>query len=190
MMPFIGFVVGYVFAFADYYGILENWQLVGKLDDNISQIIGVEEGGKLYVSTEKGDIYSLKFGQLYSYGFNYHGAMTLAPQISWEKEQPGTFELISPRRPWYPDFITMPPLFRVKQLYELEYVYRIEGKGEAKYALAGDGSLWMWNHETSGLSGLILYFCPFMGFIAGITVMLLIRGVKNAHHGLADEHTT
>jgi hypothetical protein len=67
MMPLLGLVVGYVFAYAD-----------------------------------------------------YHGTMAFTPLISWEKEQPATFDLISPKRPWYPDYITLPPLFRVKQSYGLE----------------------------------------------------------------------
>jgi hypothetical protein len=178
MIPFLAAGLGFAFAYAYLYGVLETWQFVGRPDENIVRIIGIQEGGKLFVSTESGRHYSLQTAQLYFYGLHYHGAVALSPKISWEKEQLEPIDLVSTRQPWYPDFVTLPPLFRVNQIYELEYVYRTEGKGEVRYALTEDGNLWMWNHEISGLSGLILYFYPFFGFLVGLTVVLVIKGVK------------
>jgi hypothetical protein len=101
----------------------------------------------------------------------------LPPKVFWEKEQLEPLDLVSRRQPLGPNFVTLPPFFRVKQIYELEYVYKTEGKGEVRYALTEDGNIWMWKHEISGLSGLILYFYPFFGFVLGLTVVLVIKGV-------------
>jgi hypothetical protein len=180
MIPLLASIVGYAFAYAYHYGLLETWQFVGRPDENIVQIIGIQEGGKLFVSTETGTHYSLETGQLYPYGLHYHGAVVLPPKISWEKEQLEPVDLVSPRPPWYPNFVNISPFFRVKQIYELEYVYRTEGKGEVRYALTEDGNLWMWNHEITGLSGLILYFYPFLGFVVGLTVVLGACGYLRA----------
>jgi hypothetical protein len=188
MIPFLAAVAGYAFAYADYYGLLETWQFVGRPDENIVRIIGIQEGGKLFVSTETGMLYSLETGQLYSSGFHYHGAVVLPPKIAWEKEHFEPVALVSPRQPLGPDFVTLPPLFRVNQIYELEYVYRTEGKGEVRYALASDGNLWMWNKEISGLYGLILYFYPFFGFVVGLTVVLVIKGVTWLKRGNLFNH--
>jgi hypothetical protein len=177
MLPLLATVAGYAFAYAHHYGLLETWQFVGRPDENIVQIIGIQEGGKLFVSTETGTHYSLETGQLYSYGFHYHGAVILPPKVFWEKEQLEPLDLVSRRQPLGPNFVTLPPFFRVKQIYELEYVYKTEGKGEVRYALTEDGNIWMWKHEISGLSGLILYFYPFFGFVLGLTVVLVIKGV-------------
>jgi len=81
------------------------------------------------------------------------------------------------------DFITLPPLFKFEQLYELEYQYKVEGKGRVKFALATDGNLWIWNHKIAGLTALVYYFFPVMGFLVGSAVAMFIKGV-NWHKGL------
>ena len=55
----------------------------------------------------------------------------------------------------------------------------MESKGEVKFALAADGNLWMWNHQIEGLTGAVLFFfCPVMGFLAGLVVVLIVIGVN------------
>jgi hypothetical protein len=62
----------------------------------------------------------------------------------------------------------------VEQLFELDYIYRFEGKGEVKFVLAPDGNIWMWRHQISGLTGLIKIFYPFCGFLAGLAAVFMI----------------
>jgi len=133
------------------------------------RIIGIKEGRKLLVATET--------GKLYSFGFYYGGEVALPPHLSWEKEQVDTVDTVS-HSDWGADFITLPPLSQVEQLYELEYQYKVEGKGEVKFALAADGNLWMWNHQIAGLTGLVYYFYPVMGFLVGSAVALFTKGVN------------
>jgi len=57
-------------------------------------------------------------------------------------------------------------------------VYDFEGKGEVKFALAADGNLWMWNHQISGMTGVIFDFAPVMGFLAGLVVVLIVTRVN------------
>jgi hypothetical protein len=44
MLPLLATVAGYAFAYAHHYGLLETWQFVGRPDENIVQIIGIQEG--------------------------------------------------------------------------------------------------------------------------------------------------
>lgn len=169
ILPLLGFVLGLAYAYIVFNGLLATWHFVGKPDENIVRIIGIKEGRKLLVTTETGEIYS--------FGFYYRGKVALPPQLSWEKEQLDTVDPVS-HSDWGADFITLPPLFQVEQLYELEYLYKVEGKGEVKFALAADGNLWMWNHQNAGLAGLVYYFFPVMGFLVGSAVALFIKGVN------------
>ena len=57
-------------------------------------------------------------------------------------------------------------------------MYEFEGKGEVKFALAADGNLWTWNHQIEGMTGAVFFFCPVMGFLAGLVVVLIIIGVN------------
>jgi hypothetical protein len=133
-------------------------------------------------------------GRIYSFEFYYRGEVALSPQLSWEKEQNDTVDPVSHLNYYGEDFVTLPPLFRVEQLYELEYLYNVEGKGEVKFALAGDGNLLMWNHHIAGLTGLAYYFYPVTGFLVGLVVALLIKGINWLKgkalfiHGKFDNH--
>ena len=168
VLPLIGFVLGLAYAYIFFNGIFATWHFVGKPDENIVRIIGINEGRKLLVATET--------DKLYSFGFYYRGEVALPPQLSWENEQIDTVDKVS-RSDLGADFITLPPLFQVEQLYELEYQYKVEGKGRVKFALATDGNLWMWNHKIAGLTALVYYFFPVMGFLVGSAVAMFIKGV-------------
>lgn len=181
ILPILGFLLGHAYAYIFYKGITATWHIVGKPDENIVRIIGIRDGRKLLVATETGNIYSFEF--------RYREEVALPPQIKWEKEQLDTVDAVSRLNLW-PDFITLQPRFQVKQLYELEYVYKVEGKGEVKFALAADGIVWMWNHQIAGLTGMVGYFYPVTGFLVGLAIALLIKGanwLKSKHRFIQRE---
>jgi hypothetical protein len=170
LLPLLGIVLGYGYAYVFFHGLLETWQFVGKPEEDIARIIGIRDGRKLLIATETGKIYSFEF--------YYQGQVRLAPQLSWEKEQLDTVDPASRFEYYGADFISLPPPFQVEQLYDLQYVYRVEGKGEVKFALASDGNLWMWNHQIAGLTGLVFDFYPVIGFLVGLAIALFIAGVN------------
>ncbi len=36
----------------------------------------------------------------------------------------------------------------------------------------------MWNHQIAGLTGVVFYFDPVMGFLAGLVVVLIVTRVN------------
>jgi hypothetical protein len=179
VLPVLGFVLGYAYAYMFFHGLLETWRFVGKPDENIARIYGIRQARKLLVATETGNIYSLEFGKISFNGFYYEGEVALPPQPAWEKEEHDTVDPAHPLQYYGADFFTWPPLFQVAQLYEAAYLYNFEDKGEVKFALAADGNLWMWNHQIEGLTGAVyFYFAPVMGFLAGLVVVLIVIGVN------------
>ena len=169
-LPLSGIVLGYAWAYIFFHGLSATWQLVGQPGEAIVRIIGSKEGRKLLVATE--------MGKLFSFGFREGEEVALPPQLSWDKEGVGTVDKVSPFQYYGADFYTLPPLFQVKQIYELEYLYRVEGKAAVKFALAADGNLWMWHHQIAGLTGAVFTYFPVMGFMAGALVSLFIIGVN------------
>ncbi len=170
--------MGYAYAYVFFHGLLETWRFVGKPDENIARIYGIRDARKLLVATETGKIFSFEFGKISFNGFIYVGEVALPPQPAWDKEEYDAVDPVHPLQYYGADFFTWPPLFQVVQLYEAAYLYREEGKGEVKFALADDGNLWMWNHQIAGLTGLVFYFYPVMGFLAGLAVVLIVIGVN------------
>jgi hypothetical protein len=61
ILPLIGFVFGYAYAYIFFHGSLEPCQYVGNPDENIVQIIGIRGRRKLLVATEPGNIHSFEF---------------------------------------------------------------------------------------------------------------------------------
>jgi hypothetical protein len=179
ILPVLGFVLGYAYAYLFFHGLLEDWHFVGKPDENIVHIDGIREARKLLVTTETGKIYSFEFGKIFVNEFNtYEGEVALPPQPTWEKEEHNTVDKVRRLEYYGADFFSLPPRFRVEKLYELAYLYKVEGKGEVKFALADDGNLWMWNHQIAGLTGLVFFFYPVTGFLAGLAVVLIFIGVN------------
>ncbi len=179
VLPVLGFVLGYAYAYLYFHGLLETWHFVGKPDENIVRILGIREARKLLVATETGKIYSFEFGNIFLNEFyRYEGEVALPPQPSWEEEAHDTVDPVRPLEYYGADFFTWPPLFQVVQRYEAAYLYDVEGKGEVKFTLAADGNLWMWNHQIAGLTGVVFQFYPVMGFLAGLVVVLIVKGVN------------
>ena len=179
VLPVLGFVLGYAYAYMFFHGLLETWRFVGKPDENIARIYGIRDARKLLVATETGKIFSFEFGKIFFNRFSYEGEVALPIQPVWEKAEHDTVDPAHPLQYYGADFFTWPPLFQVEQLYEAAYLYEFEGKGEVKFALAADGNLWMWNHQIEGMTGAVyFYFAPVMGFLAGLVVVLIVIGVN------------
>jgi len=170
ILPLLGLGLGYAYAYLFFHGLLKIWHFVGKPNENIVRIIGIKEGRKLIVKTETSKIYSFEF--------LFGEEVALPNQFSWKIEQLDTVDPVTHLNYYGANFFTLPPLFQIKQLYGMEYLYIVEGKGEVKFALAADGNLWMWNHQIAGLTGLVFFFDPIMGFLIGLGVILFIIGVN------------
>jgi hypothetical protein len=178
ILPIPGIVLGYACAYLSFHGLFETWYFVGKPNENITRMRGISEANKLLVATETGKLYSFEFGRIFYNGFHYEGEAALPPQPAWEKEALDAIDPVHALQYYGADFFSWPPLFQVEQLYQMEYLYRVEGKGEVKFALAADGNIWMWNHQIAGLTGLVFFFYPVIGFLFGAAAALLILGVR------------
>ena len=164
-----GFVLGLILAFITFNGLLSPWHLVGSPGEEIQRILGIQDGQRLIVETAAGKIYSL--------GFIQKGEVALSPTPVWKQEQQA---VVDPHAQieWGPDFIALPPLFQVEQLYEFGFPYKVEGKSEVRFVLTADGLIWMWDHQVAGLTGLVYYFYPVIGFLAGLNAAILILGIN------------
>jgi hypothetical protein len=168
-LPLLGLAVGYIYAHMVYTGLLVTWHPIGQPGEAIVQILGFRDPNKFLVSTGTGEVYSFEYP--------YLEKRALPPKISWETEQDLTVDDLPQIQYDVADFATLAPPFQAVQLFEMEYIYHIEGKGELKLALAPDGNLWLWDHKISGLFGLVYFFYPAIGFLIGLTVVVLIYGI-------------
>ncbi|RPI85040.1 MAG: hypothetical protein EHM41_11845 [Chloroflexi bacterium] len=169
LLPLLGLLTGYAYAHIFFNGIFAPWHLVGKPGKNIERIIGIRDVEKIIVAAESGDVYSLEF--------MHQGEVALPSQLLWEAERADMVDSAY-SKDWGEDFRTLPPPFSVKQLIMLEYVYKVEGRGEVKFALDDDGNLWMWNHAIAGLTGLVYFFHPVIGLMVGLVVVLVVFGIN------------
>jgi hypothetical protein len=170
LLPLLGCVLGYVYAYVFFHGLLEIWHPAGKPEEDVTQILGVRDARDVLVATETGKIYSFAFA-----GAD-EGTLWLPPV--WKREDRDSSQPVAQIRYYGADFFTWPPLFPVVQLYEMEYIYKVEGKGEVKFALAADGQVWVWKHRIAGLTGLVFYYYPAAGLLAGLFAALGIKGRK------------
>lgn len=168
-LPFLGLVLGYVYAYLLFHGLLEIWHRVGGPEEHIVQIIDVTDAGKLFVTTETGKTFSLAFT------FTDGEKISLSFPMVWNREDHVSGEPMPPIQYYGADFFTLPPLFQVEQLYQIEYIYEWEGKGAVKFALDANGNLWIWEHQIAGLTGLVLYYYPLIGFFAGLFAIPVIK---------------
>jgi hypothetical protein len=129
------------------------------------RILGIHDGRKVVVATVSGRIYSLVFSD--------QGEVYRTAPGAWQIEPPAALDPVSKFEYYGADFISLPPLFTVAQLYDFQYLYQWEGKGEVKFALAGDGNLWRWSHAIAGLTGIIYYYYPTIGFLIGLAAAFL-----------------
>jgi hypothetical protein len=169
LLPLMGALLGLACAHIRYTGLLQPWQQVGSLGEPVRRIIGVQDGNKLLVETAT--------GAAFSFAFTPQGISLLPSKIIWERQaQPEVDAAVSLGYSGA-DFITLPPRFEVRQVYMHEYIYKVEGKGEAHFALDEDGNVWLWAHRIAGLTGLVYTFYPAFGGLAGLALALGIWGV-------------
>jgi len=160
------FVLGIVVALMRNYGLTTTWHFLGKPDEQVAKIIGISEGHKLLVSTTTGHVYS----------FEFYPWMSIPFHPSWIKENLSNLE-VDPVQSWGADFVTLPPLFRVIQIFDMEYQL-VEGIGEVKFALSEEGDLWIWNHTRGNFSNLLYIFFSIIGLALGAIIVLLFKGIK------------
>jgi hypothetical protein len=165
MLPLLGAILGFFWADIEFKGTLKIWRLIGSPGEKVVEILGIRAGRSVLVESEAGSIYSLLF-------WDGEKARFTQP-LQWEKELSASVDRPMMFRYYGADFTPLSPLFRIQQLYEHEYLYRVEGKGEVKFALDPVGNVWMWSHEIAGLTGLVYYYYPVFGFLLGLAVLLI-----------------
>jgi hypothetical protein len=180
IFPVLGILLGYAFAYLFFHGFLATWQFAGNPGEKIVSIHGIRKAGNLLVNTQTGKSFSLEFGNfiINEFSNNYEGEFALQAQPKWEEELLDSIEPVRHLEYYGADFFTLPPHFRVQQLYDWTYIYRVEGKGEVKFALAADGNLWVWNHQIAGLTGLVFYLYPVIGFFAGLVIVRIVAAAN------------
>jgi hypothetical protein len=164
ILPLLGIVLGILSAFVLIHGLAETWQFVGKPSSKIDKIIGLV-GKDLFVSTDKGEVYYLPM---------LWGTGNLIPiPVRWVKEENTNIEPDPIRKYGSFDFIALPPLFKVKQIYEID-IPMTEGRSIIKFALSEDGNLWAWQYSTGSLAPLTYFIFPIIGGIAGLILAISI----------------
>jgi hypothetical protein len=169
LLPILGALLGLACAHIRYTGLLQPWQQVSSPGEPVNQIIGVRDGQKLLVETNTGAVYSLALSP--------QAEDLLPANLSWQPETENRVDTIHLLNYYGADFITLPPHFEVQQVYMHEFIYKVEGKGEAHFALDEDGNVWLWTHHIAGLTGVVYYFYPGVGFLAGLALAAGIWGV-------------
>ncbi len=167
LLPVFGIAMGVAIAFVFIHGLSVTWQFLGNPSEKISQIIGFVGGYNLFVEAESGNVYSI---QCFTY---MNGRKSLPRPIEW-KHEPKNSVTPDPERKPFMKFISLPLLFKVKQVYEMDYVL-VEGEHLVKFALSEDGNLWMWNYGQGGLAGLTYIIFPLIGLILGSLLALVIK---------------
>jgi hypothetical protein len=166
IIPVLGIIFGVIYAYMFIHGLVVTWHFVGKPSENIARIIGIVGGHNLFVETETGNIYSIKY---YNYA-NLHDSLPLP--IEWKKEVNSNIQP-DPQRTPNMKFVSYPLLFKVKQMYEMQYPL-VEGEFLVNFALSEDGSLWMWNYGQGGMTVLTYFIFPVIGFGGGVIMALFI----------------
>ena len=169
-LPVIGMGLGYAWAYIDFHGLLKSWQLAGRPAENVARIVGIKTGPELLVESQTGRLYSL--------AWNFSKETALPSQISWENVAEEEVKMVA-AKDWGADYAALPPPFPVEQLYETEYLYKVEGKGELRAALDKDGNIWVWNHQSAGLAGVVFTFYPVYGFLIGLLIALAVSGINS-----------
>jgi hypothetical protein len=160
ILPTAGILLGLAGAYISIYGLYHTWHFIGNPSEKISRIIGTGSNGKLMVETESGNIYSLLF---------YNNARI------WNKEENLEMEF-DPDLGSSGEYISLPLLRKIDQLYVQEIIYSTENRGFVKFALV-DGNLWMYEHIFATYGGVFLILFPFFGLIMGSIIDLIIYGI-------------
>lgn len=152
--PLIGLIIGIFLAYALEVGLLETWHSLGKPPEPISRIIGANEN-TVYVLTTAGKTFSFTYFQPGGTKSN-----------TWEEVIENDYKIISNYHPGY--FISLPPLFKTIQVYELDVYPLMEAGGQVKFALSNDKTIWMWRHISMGMAVIFLPIFPVFGLGIGL----------------------
>ena len=174
--PLLLIVLTYLYGVIISNGLNVHWKLVGKPAENISKIIGYNVG-KLYFYSDSGIMYSLPY---YPWSDPDSATSNWVEDNSYKKELDPIYD--SRYKPH--KILSLPPPFRLKQIYQFDYS-ETESTKAIKFALSDDGNLWYWSVSGSGLQGfffflilafeVLVYVCALFVFCV---VFLLMKKVK------------
>jgi len=175
LLPLVGIFLGAGYSFLVEHGLTATWSKVGKPSENLTEILGVDGQVNLFVMSSSGQIYSFNFREY----FNGHDSsftdqfFKTAPAVFWKAEEnlPFTPELL--RQPTF-DFIVWPTLFKQIQAYQISKE-GIESERLIKFALSGDGNIYIWSSGIGSLSGIMYCFCSPIGFVLGILLIFIVK---------------
>jgi len=175
-LPILLIVLTYLYIIIVSNGLNVPWKIVGKPSENISKIIGYNLGvDKLYVYSVSGEMYSLPY---YRYGDPIPLPSNWVKDKNYKKELDPIFE-----NGYIPiSFLSLPPPFKVKQIYQFEF-RQIEGGSVTKFALSEDGNLWCWSVAGSGLQYFFYFLIlaiEILAYIFALFVYFIIFLTKRA----------
>jgi len=179
LLPVLGLGLGFAWAYARFNGLFETWRFLGNPGETIVRILGIQDSRRILVATDTGSLYALEFGQ--------GDGVALPAQPEWDAEPLDTVDPF-PRVGLGAYYVTWPAPFSVQQIFEREYVYKVEGVGRVMFGLASDGNLWMWYHQNAGLASLVFYFYPVMGLVVGLVAALSTYLVLRAYPKMIRSH--
>lgn len=169
LFPLIGFILCIVAVFCLDRGLFTPWKLIGRPENNISQLLGANEE-TLYVSTESGTVYSYTYWKAHSWKDSSE------PEIIWKKVMENNFKLEPNTTSSY---FTSPPLLQqIKQKYQIEVHPTIETGGIVKFYLSQDGNVWLWKQVSVGMAlPVLLIEFPFIGLIVGVILHFIVSSL-------------
>ncbi|HVN55880.1 MAG TPA: hypothetical protein VMT46_16220 [Anaerolineaceae bacterium] len=176
IIPLFLILFTFIYFFIMSSGILVPWKLLGKPTENIFKIDGYNPGaGKLFVSTDSGERYSLQYfpgdsfeSPIWNKDKNYQ--VELDPALGSSHTSEGA---LSPPTP-----------FQVKQIYQFS-LPQIEGSNVHKFALSEDGNLWYWGVGGSVFQGLLFVLIVTIEILAYafelfvFLIIFLTKRIKN-----------
>lgn len=167
VLPIVGMALGYGIAYYRYHGLQVGWELAGSPGEPVVDFMGRAADWWLLVQGESGQLYTLDFMQ----------ARKVTPASEWTWAPAAADTDFTARQSSYGlRFRARPPGFPVREAFQFEYIYDVEGLAQVRFALDMDGQLWIWHHQTSGLGALIFFFYPIFGLAAGMAAVWLVIG--------------
>ena len=177
LLPIAGLLLGYLLADIDFRGTNETWHLLGQPGEPVAKIWGVQDSEKLMVEAASGSFYSIPVRE--------GDEMIVQPPGAWRPETGLAIHTPQSVQYYGADFNVKRLTFRPGQVYDYSYIYHVEGKGQAQFAIDPRGSVWIWSHAIGGLDGLVYFFYPVIWFGIGLIAALVLWGVIRFRAGRA-----
>jgi hypothetical protein len=165
VLPLIGMALGYGLAYTRYFGLLVDWELAGAPGEPVADFLGLTAGRQLLVEGQSGQLHALDFLQAEQ--------VRQPSEWTWAPAAAGT-DFSARQRSYGARFRARPPGFPVRDSFQFEYFYKVEGLAQVRFTLDPDGRLWLWHHQVSGLDGLVFFFGPVFGTAAGFVAAWLV----------------